>query len=503
MNTAAQDIVVYSEELKYCIAQRRCSKLLESFISYGDSILANDPDLLYVTQQCDPAAFSPGKKELLLSYKEAQQRHFFNASPWVFHSCDNISSKLNENITNFVSVTLNLKKKVKDFGNGILPVESTIPELFDLSDQQLKCFNRIADGQTFWITLPLFSIAKQFFKFSYGLDQSFSKMSINLSDAAPEQQSVGDLQRELYLERASRTIQTSYKICLNDREPNILFSKLCNVYSFINLNFAIYEKLQKSDLEKAYVKVLQDRLLKNQLPDISNKNYSNFDKLWFNYFMGKHFISLNDLSKALPYLIESFNYCNIYCTTMFENIMNYLIPAYISHHQAIPHFILGNKVIPESWADFVEFLKKGDLAGINLWIHTNELFLLQQNLMPIVIHIKDLCTARFLQKIWVINEKHWIIDSKEFALLWKNTLNKETEKEDAEILNFLANQDKSNTDLETSSVNLDDLMNQAENIFANLIAKRFLNGYISHEKRKLVVSKTNPFPVFQTRPPAS
>ena len=45
-----------------------------------------------------------------------------------------------------------------------------------------------------------------------------------------------------------------------------------------------------------------------------------------------------------------------------------------------------------------------------------------------------------------------------------------------------------------SSLGVDMGINEMECILANLIYRGFIKGYISHSHKKLVVSKTNPFP---------
>ena len=145
-------------------------------------------------------------------------------------------------------------------------------KIFDLADEQLRLFNRIAEVETDWIVYPLYYVAHQYLQIARKIRVKDDKMDKNA-----------------YLERCGRAIHRSFNLCLNDRNPELHENRKTGCYLLANLEFKLYHLLGNRDMMKNLVKVLQSR--GDEIPPLAQSLAALHSKhlVMFNYYMGEYY----------------------------------------------------------------------------------------------------------------------------------------------------------------------------------------------------------------------
>ena len=164
----------------------------------------------------------------------------------------------NEKLAQLIQTTLALKQ---EYSTNCTPSSPSV-ELFTLCNEQLKLLNRLSEGEAAWITDPLHLSATQLLHVATQLDAAVTSQRLNKKKKVK-----GDLEDEKFLETGVRTVHTSFKLCLNDRNPNLRENKKWGVYLFTNLELKVYKKLQNRDMVRNLIKVLDSRAQELPTPE--------------------------------------------------------------------------------------------------------------------------------------------------------------------------------------------------------------------------------------------
>lgn len=349
------------------------------------------------------------------------------------------------------------------------------PELFHLANEQLKLLNRIAEWETSWITYPLYIVATQLFEISNKLDQLVSRRAISKTKKR------GDLDEEKFLEKCGRTIHTSFKLCLNDRDPTMAQNKKLGVYYFTNLEFKIYHKLQNRDMVKNLVKVLNSR--GSELPSLNNAlGDQRAYIVTYYYYMGEYYgCNEGDFHKAFEYLQKALMECNSVRrgggSDQMNTILTLLVPfAMLSHRWYPNESILQKRYTPVAnvYCKMFRSLLNGDLKSFDEEFAKNELLFLRKNLYTAISLLRELVLLKLIKRCWRENGSTPIVPLSLVAV----ALKKSQEGEGG---------------IDTGTID-DEVLDDTECSLANLIAKGYIKGYLSHSNRCVVVSKAEPFP---------
>ncbi|KAH3902533.1 uncharacterized protein SCDLUD_000112 [Saccharomycodes ludwigii] len=472
-----------------CLTKNEFSPLFKNLLLYSapPSPLIGTPEDISNAQNYNAFLFEPAPDSYSIHSKNGKIRDLID-----------VSLKLKYLYREY-PLHATLQKFVNNSNKTVEPrvVELLITKLqeyFSLCDSQLKKINRLAEGEKNWITKPMYLVASQLYSIANLLDAYFfndnnnvmnNKKDKNLCNTnkllKSHRKQIGDLDDETFLEKCNRTIHNSFKLCLNDREPDTTINKKLGVYPFILLEFSTYEKLNNFDMEKSFIKVLMNRLNTKQLPSLKDiPGNKNFELLWFNFFMGKYFIRIND-PRCVEYLMESYQYCNIKCTKMIVKILDLLAPCYLKFKNKLLKFPFTQETgIPHElnkWLELYKILKNGEIFLFKQWCFNQEKFLLANKLFIIVCaDLKNVCFTRLLHKYWALNNNDTKVNLQELNAIWR-AASKEIRGKDNDIENEL---------------------DELECILNNLIIKKYINGYLSHGNRYLVLSKKTPFPSIYT-----
>lgn len=341
-------------------------------------------------------------------------------------------------------------------------------KIFDLADEQLRLFNRIAEVETDWIVYPLYYVANQFLQIARQVQVHDQKTDKNA-----------------YLERCGRAIHRSFNLCLNDRNPELHENRKTGCYLLANLEFKLYHLLENRDMMKNLVKVLQSR--GDEIPPITHSIAAQHAKhiVMFNYYMGEYYGCYeSDFSRGHRYLREALLECpaNGTCDKQIDKILILLIPFTLLVAHQYPNVDKWQEILSgtcsvslQVHAPVVHSLLNGDLKAFDSCFAQNEIFFLQHGLYVAMSLLRELVFLRLVRNCWKYTGTSSVIPLQVIATAYIKS-----------VQGFKKRKQPFNPD--------ESLLDQLECHLANLIAKDLIKGYLSHANRCLVLSKTRPFP---------
>lgn len=336
---------------------------------------------------------------------------------------------------------------------------------FDLADEQLRLFNRIAEVETDWIVYPLYYVAHQYLQIARKIRVKDDKMDKNA-----------------YLERCGRAIHRSFNLCLNDRNPELHENRKTGCYLLANLEFKLYHLLGNRDMMKNLVKVLQSR--GDEIPPLAQSLAALHSKhlVMFNYYMGEYYGCYeSDFTKGHSFLSEALLECatNI-CDKQIDKILILLIPFALLTTRQYPNVnvwqekLTDNSVALKVHEPIVSCLLNGDLKTYDTNFAKNEIFFLQNGLYVAMSLLRELVFLRLVKNCWKFTGMPSVLQLQAVATAYSKSVQGYKKRKPAKADDLL----------------LDELECQ----LANLIAKNLVKGYLSHANRCLVLSKKLPFP---------
>ncbi|OIR58558.1 MAG: COP9 signalosome complex subunit 12 [Amphiamblys sp. WSBS2006] len=188
---------------------------------------------------------------------------------------------------------------------------------------------------------------------------------------------------------------------------------------------------------------------------------------WF--FKARLCFSREDFDEAEALFEKAFAICINTAARNKREILVYLIVLRLMHGKVPQERLLHRYCLAEKYLPLVASFKEGNIALFNKTLaQEREWHIEKETYLALVVHVKNIVYRNFFKTVYslclesgVCEEGRLDIPLLEKALLW---MKQETEAEDIEC------------------------------IAANLIYQEYMNGYISHEKKIIVLSKKNPFP---------
>lgn len=341
-------------------------------------------------------------------------------------------------------------------------------KVFDLADEQLRLFNRIAEVETDWIVYPLYFVADQY---------------LRIARQAPV--TGGGTDKNAHLERCGRAIHRSFNLCLNDRNPELNENRKTGCYLLANLEFKLYHLLENRDMMKNLVKVLQSR--EQEIPPLAQSVAAQHakHKVLFNYYMGEYYgCHESDFARGHRYLREALLECSATgaCDRQIDKILTLLIPFALLTARQYPNASAWHNVLNRTSSvallvhePIVHSLLNGDLKEYDTNFTKNEIFFLQNGLYVAMSLLRELVFLQLVKNCWKYTRTPNILPLKTVATAYRRS-----------VEGFKRRKQPTEAD--------ESLLDELECHLANLIAKNLVKGYLSHANRCLVLSKTQPFP---------
>ncbi|XP_076251221.1 PCI domain-containing protein 2 [Rhynchophorus ferrugineus] len=311
------------------------------------------------------------------------------------------------------------------------------------------------------------------YQFQTGLVQAFTKilqaqkeenwslpiMNVVCSDLRfiaqqAEKQRVGVSEKPgEFLEKAADSLMGCFRICAGDTRTDNRDTKRKGMLALVNQLFKVYFRINKLHLCKPLIRAIESSPFKD--------TFSLSQQITYRYFVGRKAMFDSDYKAADKYLSYAFENCHKVSQKNKRLILIYLVPVKILLGYIPNRKVLEKYNVLEFW-DLVQAVCQGNLKWFDEIMEKHESFFIACGIYLIVDKLKIIAYRNLFKKVYLILSTHQIpVESLQTAL------------------EFLG-----------QDVDLD----ETQCIVANLINEGKIKGYISHQHRKVVVSKQNPFP---------
>lgn len=256
------------------------------------------------------------------------------------------------------------------------------------------------------------------------------------------------------LEKAADGIMSCFRICGSDGRAALEVSKKWGMLFLVNQLFKIYFRIGKLHLCKPLIRAIESSSIKD--------DFSLAQRVSYKYYVGRKAMFDSDFSKAEEYLSFAYQNCHRRCRRNLRLILTYLIPVkmLLGH---LPHQDLLEKHDLTQFSDVVKAVRSGSIKILNESLYANEAFFIQTGVYLILEKLRAITYRTLFKRVGLLLETHQI-----------------------PLQAFLEA-------LKAQGIETID-MDETECIVAGLIYAGNIRGYISHQHKKLVVSKVNAFP---------
>jgi len=272
--------------------------------------------------------------------------------------------------------------------------------------------------------------------------------------------STGNRNDHARLQGAVTLLQTSYSKTLNDRvelKPNEPFSeegsKKVGVLYIVNQLFSMYFKLNTLRLCKNLLKPVESRGI--------HESGTMGEMVTYRYYVGR----LNMFEDQYDLAEQNFDYALKHChrsaVSNKKRILNYLVPVKLLRGR-LPTSKLLHKYSFHEFVPLSNGMRTGNLMEFSDGLKKNQDIFIRRGTYLLLEKCKMICYRNLFKRVYNIIGKEQIrLDLIAQSFKWLGM-----------------------------PIDLDEV----ECILANLIFKQYIRGYLSHEKRILVLSKKEPFP---------
>ncbi|CEG45104.1 pci domain-containing protein 2 [Plasmopara halstedii] len=257
------------------------------------------------------------------------------------------------------------------------------------------------------------------------------------------------------LRSAEQHLKKGFAMAANDRAP-LEYNKKIGALFIVNQLFKIYFKLNMIHLCRNLIRAVEGPAFpKFELFDMS-------DKVTYQYYVGRISMFEDQYQKAEKCLDYAWKHCHRSKIRNKRMILQFLVPVKL---------LLGIMPSPKLLSDFglEEYSGLTDaIRGGNLHLFTEYLAryqdkFIQQGVYLLIEKLRLLVLRNLFKKVYLIQQNHQL-QMQDFQLALKVATGRSME------------------------------MDEIECVLTNLIFKGYIKGYMSHMKKILVVSKTQPFP---------
>ncbi|KAJ3666922.1 hypothetical protein Zmor_002345 [Zophobas morio] len=256
------------------------------------------------------------------------------------------------------------------------------------------------------------------------------------------------------LEKAAECLMGCFRVCAADNRSAEEDTKRIGMLALVNQLFKVYFRINKLHLCKPLIRAIESSPFK--------ESFSLSQQITYRYFVGRKAMFDSDYKVADEYLTYAFENCHKLSKKNKRLILIYLVPVKMLLGYIPSREVLEKYDLSQLW-DLVQAVCQGNLKAFDDLMEKHETFFIKCGIYLIVDKLKIIAYRNLFKKVYLILNTHQIpVEALQTALVY----------------------------LGQTDVDLD----ETECIVANLIYEGKIKGYISHQHRKVVVSKQNPFP---------
>lgn len=256
------------------------------------------------------------------------------------------------------------------------------------------------------------------------------------------------------LEKAAECLMGCFRVCAADNRSSEEDTKRIGMLNLVNQLFKVYFRINKLHLCKPLIRAIESSPFKD--------SFSLSQQITYRYYVGRKAMFDSDYKAADEYLTYAFENCHKMSQKNKRLILIYLVPVKMLLGYIPSKQVLEKYDVIQFW-DLVQAVCQGNLKLFDELMEKHEEFFIKCGIYLIVDKLKIIAYRNLFRKVYLILNTHQIpVDALQTALV----------------------------SLGQTDVDLD----ETQCIVANLIYEGKIKGYISHQHRKVVVSKQNPFP---------
>lgn len=327
----------------------------------------------------------------------------------------------------------------------------------------LVAVNRAAEKTDNWILPVMFLVAKELRQLSIMADVQRKKIGNNTNTQT----------LSANLEEATRSINRSFTLCLNDRKLDLDQSRKWGVYFFVGELFKIYFKLNKRALAKSVLKVLHS--MQQQLPPF--ESFPKSHAVTFLYYTGVLLFIDEDYVGAQEKLTQALAMCHKASKKNKEFILMYLIPARLLTSRRTPSEALWTELstLEVMYKPLITAVMAGNLKAFDTELVVRRHLFVKKYIFLAMEKIRELTKIRLFRKVYLLQDKATRIPTPLFCAALKFSAGGTAEG--------AAEEDENSWSQE-----------QIECILAQLIYTGQMKGYVSRDRQTVVLSNKDAFP---------
>ncbi|KIR26486.1 COP9 signalosome complex subunit 12 [Cryptococcus deuterogattii LA55] len=316
-------------------------------------------------------------------------------------------------------------------------------EAFNQQDKLLSLFYRWFVDQSSWVLPVLYMLLSDLRDLAEQADQTIYAETGKMPS----------------LEICTRTVSKAFSLCATDRQFKGEESRRRGVYHTACLTIKCYFKVGKPNLCKNIIRaVVSDP----KTPSVDTAPLP--DQVTWHFYIGMLAFLNGEDKKADEELSWALKHCPPDAKRNQELILTYLIPLRLLHGRFPSASLLSQHPRLELvFSPFIEAIKNGDVEEYDRRLEWAQVRLVGMSVWLVVERAREGCLRSLFKKAWIASDKSTRIPIETFRLALK----------------------LHGVDVESDEV---------ECMVANMIYRGYLKGYISHEKKMVVLGKTNPFP---------
>ncbi|KAK9469251.1 hypothetical protein V1512DRAFT_255822 [Lipomyces arxii] len=327
-------------------------------------------------------------------------------------------------------------------------------DIIDAYREQCKVaqlINRIAEKSDRWILSLMFTVIQDLRSIAMQADKYIKTRADSVETANK-------------LEEAARIVNRALTICLNDRNSVLEDSRKWGVYFIISVLFKIYFTLGTISLATSLLRVLNASSNSGDMPPL--ENYPKSHVVTFQYYVGVLAFMEEDYQKAEENLTAALEKCHMQSKYNQEMILLYLLPTHLLLHRKLPNQSIW-KIYPklrEYYQQLFVAAKRGDLKSFEITLASLEKVLIKKRLYLTMLKVRTK-----------------IVRPRLFELVYK-----------ALDSNSRVPVSAFRKGLEFVGIEVDE--DQIECWAAVMIYQGQMKGYISRERKIIVLSNSDAFP---------
>ncbi|CAK7894025.1 COP9 signalosome complex subunit 12 [[Candida] anglica] len=364
----------------------------------------------------------------------------------------------------------------------------------DINDM-MSSLNRAADTQTNWINPALINASTELISV-YQVKQKTKPDEKQGESLDIMEMSGMSNSSSSSLEKLASTVNNSFKLSLNDKNPDIRQSKRSDIYFFLGNLIKIYFKLGKLELAKSVEKALKGTRF--ELPPLNGPIRTKKYAVTYLYYSALLSLDDSDFISTESKLVKAMDIINLYnepnlIIKQTEKILMILIPLRLYNSKILPHNDIWIRFpnLKYIYKDTLfKAIHRGDLKSFDIYQKKFQLIFLKRHLYLLIENLKSLCYLQLIKKTSLIvtelnkgNTSHIIpLSAYQVALEFSTR----------HVLNNGSYALPSSTGVTEGGFSHH--LDAVECILANLIYTEKIKGYVSHGNKCIVLSKTNAFP---------